>query len=257
MALGVVRRREHNLTEVSELMTVTRAVGLVVVACLFAASCGSDQVSPREPTVTTEPSDSQIVVCTEKFNLVPADQVVVFGDLTEDQEELVSWALQRYSLAGLDLPAELTVSIDPTGDLCKGAIGLCHPDTDPPGVVVCMQAGGNAYRTLNHQMTLLHELAHLWHLGEIQQGRLVDPSPIVGGLDDYAVVPWEERPRERLAVVMTWGLMDQLRRPVPTLPTQETPYAGRVVCAEMFIQFQALTGLPPLEPIQEVCRPPT
>ncbi len=237
-------------------MRVIRALGLVVVAWSFAASCGSDEIPPIEPTVTTEPSDSEVVICTDMLNLVPADQVVVSGDLTEEQMEEVSWGLQRYSLAGLELSAELIVTFDPDKELCNGSTGLCIPGADPPGVFICGREGDNAYRVLGRRMTLLHELAHLWHVGEKQQGRLVDPSPIVGGQDPTTPAAWSERSEERLAVVLTWGLMDQLRRPVPSLLAEAAPYEARVTCTEMYIQFQALTGTLPLEPIEEGCRPP-
>ena len=186
-------------------MTVIRAFGLMVVAWLFAASCAADQVPSSEPTVTTDPSDSELVICIEGFNLAPADQVVISGDLTAEQMEEVSWALRRYSLAGLELPAKLTVTFDPSKELCNGSTGLCMPDADPPGVAICGREGDNAYRVLGRRMTLLHELAHLWHLGEQRQGRLVDPSPIVGGQDPTTPALWSERSEERLAVVLTWG----------------------------------------------------
>lgn len=211
---------------------------VAVVALAVVAGCGPSREAgdlPGEP-----------VACVIDWQLVPATEVVVVGDLSQTEREMVDWALERFELANLRLPAQLAVSFDSTREACDGASGYCNPDSDPPEVFVCWPDGDSAFREVGREVTLLHEMAHMWHVGEKQAGRLTDPSPIVGGQSQTPGLAWAERSEERLAIVIAWGLMDQLRRPVPT----------RLECVALFTQFEILTGSAPLGPLEPVCRPP-
>jgi hypothetical protein len=110
---------------------------------------------------------------------------------------------------------------------------------------VCQQPGDYELQRMNQRMTLLHELGHLWHRSLGDGTTWPDMASIVGGGPDSPDVPWPERTVERVALVITWGLMDQYRRPVPT---EET-------CAELYRQFVVLTGHAPLGPLEVVCLP--
>lgn len=222
--------------------TVRLLVGFVMAGMLGLASCG---VSRAGPPAHPEIEDPAVVDCPPTSDPVPAARVEVVGPLDEAESALVTWALDRYSTAGLMLPARLQVIFDPTRVACHGYVGYCAPRSDPPQVRVCLPEPENTFHALGREMTLLHELAHLWHAGEKQQGRLLDPSGIVGGQPQSADVVWNDRAEERLAGVITWGLMDQLRRPVPLGSS----------CADLFNQFEALTGAAPLGPLEPVCIP--
>ena len=95
-------------------------------------------------------------------------------------------------------------------------------------------------------MTLLHELAHIWHWSLDGRSAFDDLEAIVGGeAFGGPSVAWVDRSEERLAEVIAWGLLEQPRRPV---------HLG-IPCADIYEQFVALTGTQPLEPIEVVCLP--
>jgi hypothetical protein len=173
--------------------------------------------------------------------------VVVVGELSDDERDTVDWVLQRFSEAGLLLPQLIEVGFDPTRDLCDGAAGVCRIDGALiPTTYVCEPAGDTAFRTLDRRMTLLHELAHVWHYSLGDSPPFGDLESIVGGTAEGGPeTRWEDRSEERLASLMTWGLLDQLRRPVPTTFT----------CTELYWQFEAVTAHAPLGPLEQFCLP--
>lgn len=160
-----------------------------------------------------------------------------------DAPEMVAWALDRFAQAGLRLPDRIVVTFDVTRQACHETPGCCHPDMDIPEAIVCEPDGTSAFRVMNRQITLLHELAHIWHWH--QSNGWSDESPTVGGsfADDEA--DWSDRMVERVAVVISWGLLETKRRPVRT----------DLRCAELYECFERLTGRSPLGELELVCRP--
>jgi len=69
----------------------------------------------------------------------------------DNSEEMVRWALARYELANLRLPAELAVGFDSTKQKCIGASGYCNPDSDPPEVFVCRPDGCSVRKAFHQQ----------------------------------------------------------------------------------------------------------
>lgn len=210
---------------------------LVVVSVIAVTACTADEPAPVE---------NQAVTCPP---VVDASEVIVVGDLDAEQQEMVDWALGRFALAGLLLPAQIAVGFDPTRVACHGQLGQCDPtEHDPPTAWVCEAAGDSLFRVIERRVTLLHELAHLWHWAIGPGDGWVDLSSVVGGTpsgsgsDD---VPWAERSEERVAMVMAWGLLDQKRRPV----------RSPVGCRTLYEQFRALTGVDPLDPVEPACIP--
>lgn len=139
---------------------------------------------------------------------------------------------------------------DPTRRRCDGRLGLCRPADRPPEVVVCEPDGEYEYQRTNRRLTLLHELAHVWHWSRGDGSDWLDLSATVGGEPampggERAETRWPKRMEERVAVVVSWGLMDQLRRPVRT----------NLPCRSLRRQFVELTGHPPLGPIEIACLP--
>ena len=112
-----------------------------------------------------------------------------------------------------------------------------------PTVTVCRPAGDEFFQLLTMRIDLLHELAHVWHWQQGDGATWPDRSSIVGGTLDAD--EWEDRMQERVAVAVSWGLLDQLRRPV----------RSALSCAELYEQCVALTGHEPLGPLEPVCVP--
>jgi hypothetical protein len=231
------------------------SLGLVLAAAMIVnLACGSSlrsttpDVVANEGAPTTEcpignDAETQLIVH-EPPVLPDADETVVLGDLTVEQRGMVEWALPRFALAELELPPEIEFIFDPTAERCDGNAGRCHIPNGHPVVVVCEPAGETMGRIIDRRVTLLHELAHLWHWRQGDGLGWPDRSGIVGGEVGSAQVPWADRVEVRVAMAIAWGLMDQLRRPV----------GSDFACAELNDQFQALTGHHPLGPIRLVCK---
>lgn len=218
--------------------------GIVLAACGSEDPplLGNDQVAStttecEEPEHDTEASTRTVGV------LVDGADVQVSGQLTTPQHAVITWALDRFDEAELQLPNMILVSFDPSRDECGGSTAMCHPRQPQPGIVICQQPGPSYEQLLTARIAALHELAHLWHWSQGDGAAWPDYREIVGGeVGDEAA--WQDRMHERVAVAISWGLLDQRRRPVRTT----------LDCGTLNEQFVALTGRPPLEPIYEVCR---
>lgn len=142
---------------------------------------------------------------------------------------------------GLTLPPAIEFEFLPIGESCRHA--TVRPADDVPLVTICRPPGAST-QALTIRITLLHELAHTWHWAQGDGSAWPDWSAIVGGsLATDESLPWVDRMEERVATVISWGLLDQLRRPVRrSLP-----------CAELYEQFVALTGHEPLGPLEPIC----
>lgn len=205
-----------------------RAVATALTVLLLAA-CGTSRIDELPPT-----------------EVGGARSVTVLGELSESDAAAIEWALGRFELAGLQLPPVIEFAFDRTRTSCGSVPGTCRPSGEIPRVTICQQSGTFA-QSLKQRITLLHELAHVWHFAQGDGTSWPDRSEIVGGVtgagpdDDVA---WADRTEERVAVAVTWGLLDQRRRPVRSgLP-----------CWVLYSQFVQLTGVRPLEPIEPVCR---
>lgn len=220
----------------------TRALVAILLTC---AACGQ-QPSAESPAAGV-PTPSWTVRSRSDPAVVDAGAVTITtcGDLSPEQLDMVEWALGRFELGGLHLPAEIEVAFDPSKQQCDGYIGTCRPPNGTARAVVCEPVFDTAASALDRRMTLLHELAHLWHWSSGDGTTWPDHRQIVGGEHPGTDVTWEDRMHERVAVVIGWGLLDQLRRPV----------RSDIACAELYSQFVQLTGRPPLGPLERVCRP--
>ena len=207
---------------------------------------------PATPPPATPPTDDPDETLTSLCAptdppLVDAHDVEIIGDLDAEQATLVDWVLDRFHQADLRLPATIQIEFDPSTERCGGQTGICHPDGNPPHVVVCQPTGDYELQRMNQRITLLHEVGHLWHRAQGDGTAWPDMAAIVGGVPTSPDAPWSDRMVERVAVVISWGLMNQYRRPVPT----DQP------CAELYRQFVELTGHRPLGPLEAVCLPDT
>lgn len=175
--------------------------------------------------------------------LVPARLVAVSGDFSLEERAIVDWAIARFEEVGLELPASVSIRFDPTRVECHGLVGWCCNSALPPQAIVCVEGVDTPATSLERKIIMLHELAHVWHWAKGDGVAWPDYSGVVGGVtgDPNHMLNTEER----VAIVISWGLLDQRRRPV----------RSELSCVEMFVAFEMLTGHPPLEPIEPFCRP--
>lgn len=160
---------------------------------------------------------------------------------TDEQRQVVEWAVARYAEAGLTLPS-LEVSFPAT---CGGKAGRYF--VGQRRIELCKV----------HRKTMLHELAHAW-----DDSTSVDRAGFLleRGLDHWYEQPGDrahESGGEQLALIITWGLMDlDLTHAVAEWAGQPIDEQPRVlpgltdgtppVLAALFTQ---LTGTSPLTPL--------
>lgn len=214
---------------------------LCAVALAFLVGCGTSDAA--RPLLSQD--DRGEINCVVYDDFVPADQVTVHGDLSESDRALVDWALGRFLEVELDLPGQFELSFDPTRAACFGAVGRCRINPDEiPEVTVCEPVALDETQ-YHRKLTLLHEMAHMWHGGFGTGDRWPEAAAIVGGVDNDREAPWPERSEERVADTISWGLSDQVYRPA----------RGTQPCDVMYRQFEELTGYAPLPPIDPECVP--
>jgi hypothetical protein len=214
---------------------------LALGLALLSAGCGMS-----EDRAAVDTGSAEAEHCAMSWPLVPADQVKVVGDLMPEDEAIVVWALGRFALLDVDMTTPISVEFDSSSELCNGEPGRCwlHNDLGAE-LYICEAAGDTAARIADRRLTVLHELAHVWHWSQGEGVDWPDLSSIVGGEPMGPDVAWSDRSVERVADVISWGLMDDERRRA----------RGVIPCADMYLQFVALTGTEPLGPINNACVP--
>lgn len=163
----------------------------------------------------------------------PSPSVTVVGG-TPAQQQLASWAIDRYETAGLVLPrTEIRFHDDATG--CRGRLGYYEA-----GVVdLCSShLDGIASRTI------VHEMAHGWleaNLTAEDRERFLDLRALTTWNDPDA--DWDDRGFEQAAEIMAWAVGDQQDGiGAPSFANNSRP--------ELAAAYRALTGrpMPQLEP---------
>lgn len=234
---------------------MARLVSTILAVSLLAACSGGSGQTVAAPGVETT-----IEIDCETDGLVAAAEVEVTGRrvdavagivlstnrLTQDQREAVDWSLARFDAAGLKLPPKIEAIFDEARSMCHGEVGECRPGQDIPALYVCGPEEIETSAALDDQkLVILHELAHIWHWSRGEGTTWPDYSAIVGGVYDNGNVPAHDRHEERVAMIITWGLLDQLDRPV----------LEHMTCEDRYLMFQKLTGQPPIGPLQSSCIP--
>lgn len=234
---------------------MARLVRIILAASLLAACSGGSGQTVAAPGVETTAE----IDC-ESDQLVDAADVEVTGrrveavagiilstdQLTDGQRKVVSWSLTRFDEAGLRLPPKIDVVFDETLSMCHGDMGQCHPDQGIPVLYVCgIEEPTTSADVLDRKLVLLHELAHIWHWAQGEGTSWPDYSNIVGGEHTNGTVPAFDRTEERVAMIISWGLLDQVDRPV----------LDNMSCEARYLMFQTLTGHPPIGPLDPSCIP--
>lgn len=155
-------------------------------------------------------------------DLSGTDKVAIRG-ATEEQAASLTWAIERFDVSGLELPA-LDLYVHGTKVGCDGHDGLYTPGTGSDRIDICTEA----------VFIILHELAHAWEYrfgtDEARQ-QLLDEL----GLEAWtgADVSYRRRGEEVAANVVAWGLIAR---------GLTEPEADR--SADTLERFEALTGVP-------------
>lgn len=159
------------------------------------------------------------------------------------------WAIERFTVAGLDVPRVSGIVVDPYGPDCDGASGVARLSGSRAVITVCPNAAAlceddactrpRAYPS----QSILHELAHAWladNVSDADRARFVAAT----GLSSWGDrgVDWSRRGEEVAAETLSWGLMD-----VPVvLHRLDDPEPETLVS-----WYLELTGREPLVPWQE------
>ena len=118
------------------------------------------------------------------------------ADLTENQQELLDFAFERFDAAGFDRP-DVSIEFPDDRTECFGYGGVYLPEIK--AVRICMMI----------DTTIVHELVHAWIDENLTQD---DRSEFLTlrGLDSWAYEgEWDEQGAEHAAEIITWGLMDR------------------------------------------------
>lgn len=138
---------------------------------------------------------------------------------TPELEAFVGWALGRFTDAGLDQPILDSVTFGPV-PACAGRAGaVFDDDVGSPALVQCTDAYAacvpapadcGAY-ALSARFSLLHELAHVWLIQNVDDGTQAAFLEVFGITTwDDRQVPWHRRGVEHGAEVLAWGLLDEV-----------------------------------------------
>ena len=141
---------------------------------------------------------------------------------TDQQQELLAWALEQYETAGLELPV-LQVHLHSDPAACKGNQGLFSSGSTPWKITLCTE----------ERMVYLHEIGHAWAaltLTDADRSNYVEQRRMESWNDPET--PWRARGSEDAANTLAWGLVDD--------PISETTPGGPL--AQKNDAFRLLTG---------------
>lgn len=153
--------------------------------------------------------------------------------LTDEQRELVAWAKNRFTQAGLELP-ELTVRFDPTRELCGHNDGRYqHMPNGERMVTICTRHGDSFGADLERRRTLVHEFGHAWDFANLSDGDRGELSHQLGveSWSDHEDA-WDDRGVERFAETFVFALLDQPRRQLKV----------SLECIDLVSTFRTATG---------------
>lgn len=184
---------------------------------------------------------------------------------TPAADEMIAWALARFTLAGLPPPTVTSIVFDPLDDRCGSKVtGFTEWTSTTSRILICFDSAGIdrqevasladpsatgeaaadtppdtdiAFR--NHGPLLLHELSHAWMAVHTDEATKSSFMALVGtaNWNDHRD-PWEKRGVEWAAQLLTWGLVG---RPDMLLFLGDEP-----PCPLRADAYRSLTGRAPL-----------
>ncbi len=177
---------------------------------------------------------------------VVADPAVVSGPsnvavsgATAVEDEMIRWSLQRFEVAGLELPP-LAVSFHNDKADCRGFVGY-YSETEER-VDICTRA-----ETSSRRRTVLHELGHAWSFSRMTGGQ-IDEFVAHRGLTAWKDndVAWWQMGQEQAAEIVAWGLQDS--------DEYQSIWLHLETCSDLAAGFELLTGIPPLHNNTQYCK---
>jgi ketosteroid isomerase-like protein len=137
---------------------------------------------------------------------------------TPELELFLEWALERFTMAGLDQPLLESVTFGPV-PACADRAGVVLDDgIGSPELVQCTDAYAVCRPgpadceefALTARFSMLHELAHVWMIQRLNAPTQTSFSELFGlAAWDDRDAPWHLRGVEYGAEVLTWGLLDE------------------------------------------------
>jgi len=150
----------------------------------------------------------------------------------EDLEDL-AWAQERFSSAGLEVPA-IDIEFHDDADPCEGNMGTMRTEDDASLLLrVCADHDKPDVRRSWRRRTLVHELAHVWearNLDDTTRRTFLE----LRGLTEWndRSMPWAQRGTEHAAEIITWAIGD---------PRWRFDARPQSTCAEMSAGYELLT----------------
>lgn len=193
-------------------------------------------------TSITPPEPARLVLTGDV--VTPTGHGIDIYNGSDALEELVTWALHRYQVAGMAVPEPNSIAFPPS-PRCRGVSGLAVDTGEGLEVQMCFgeeelckPGTGCTAPSLVARLNLLHELAHVWlstHVDEAVRAEFLE----LRGLDLWwgSELPWVEMGVEHAAEITAWGLMDE-PVPLPRLPDDS--------CETLAGGFRLLTGREPI-----------
>ncbi len=183
-----------------------------------------------EPTVTD---------LTHVITAPDGSQVELYG-ASASAAELVEWALGRFADADLPIPHAGAVHIEAAQTCLEGSAWAITGGASAE-IRICLdesQLGSDGSFTRLGEVTVLHELAHVWsaeYLSEEQKQAFLDARGLSAWWDPS--VPWVAQGTEHAAEIVAWGVAED------DYPLVRIPHSD---CETVVADFRALTGVPPL-----------
>jgi hypothetical protein len=152
-----------------------------------------------------------------------------FTTTTDEQSELIAWALDLFVVADMDLPGIDFIGFDDAAE-CWDRSGAAIRHNHRTEIRLCFEEGKPT-----NDWVVLHEIAHAWdhlNLGEATHDVFLE----LRGLGRWREGVWYERGAEQAAEIITWGLIDRSTSP------------GRIEnnsCPELLAGYRLLTGSEP------------
>jgi hypothetical protein len=178
-------------------------------------------------------------VRTGEVALADGTLVPVF-DASPLQQQLVTWAIERFALAGLALDGIARFRFPPS-ERCDDLAGAAVDTSEGTEIHLCYtdaEIGNADAMALTPRRTVVHELAHVWearHVDEATRSAFMALRGVTVWNADTG--DWSRRGSEHAAEIVAWGLLDE-----PVHLVRLT----RNSCAELDQAFRVLTGRPPL-----------
>ncbi len=178
----------------------------------------------------------------ERTHVVELDDgaVVELFDASDRVADLVEWSIGRFELAGLPPPHAGAIYME-TARSCLEESGWTSVGDSGSIIRICLsedELGAGEDLGLAGQVTMLHELAHVW-TAEYLAADVVSAFMAARGLVTWndASAPWSERGNEHASEIMAWGLAEE---------AIDLVRLGESDCRVLRASFTLLTGAEPL-----------